>query len=221
MLAEARRQRQTLCYTSVSRTQSVDLKVEVRSILKKRSRLSLAVAAFFAVAVAFTVLGCGKNFYFAARNLPPSGVVNRVLVAVDNPVGSLQFMDAYYDIRHPFNNPNGQFSISGYTGQNPVTIQNLPEEQSGLIYASGDGTFTSLDYSAEKVNKPIVCLWTHRGQHLRLAQAGLHCRRGSKRPRHGGRRCSRGNLPDERAEHFAHLHEFECDARPGFCAEQQ
>ncbi|HEY1965500.1 MAG TPA: hypothetical protein VGG59_11245, partial [Acidobacteriaceae bacterium] len=79
--------------------------------MKKRSRLSLAVAAFVAVAVSFTLLGCGKNFYFAGRTLPPSGVTQRVLVAVDNPVGSLQFMDAFYDIRHPFNNPNGQFSI--------------------------------------------------------------------------------------------------------------
>ena len=114
---------------------TVVLKVEVRSILKKRSRLSLAVAAFVAVAVSFTLLGCGKNFYFAGRTLPPSGVTQRVLVAVDNPVGSLQFMDAFYDIRHPFNNPNGQFSIGGFTGQNPVTIQNLPEEQSrpGLL----------------------------------------------------------------------------------------
>ena len=120
------------------------MKVEVRSILKKRSRLSLAVAAFVAVAVSFTLLGCGKNFYFAGRTLPPSGVLQRVLVAVDNPVGSLQFMDAFYDIRHPFNNPNGQFSISGFTGQNPVTIQNLPEEQTGLVYSSGDGSLASV-----------------------------------------------------------------------------
>ena len=48
--------------------------------------------------------------------LPPSGVTQRVLVAVDNPGSSLQFMDAFYDIspRHPFNNPNGRFSISGF-----------------------------------------------------------------------------------------------------------
>jgi len=31
------------------------------------------------------------------------------MVAVDNPSGSLQFMDAFYDIRHPFNNPNDSF----------------------------------------------------------------------------------------------------------------
>lgn len=124
--------------------------------MKRRSRLSLAVAAFVAVAVSFTVLGCGKNFYFAGRTLPPSGVKQRVMVAVDNPVGALQFMDAYYDIRHPFNSPNGQFSISGYSGSNPITIQNFPEEQSGLVYASGDGSLASISYASEKMNSDIV-----------------------------------------------------------------
>jgi hypothetical protein len=132
------------------------LKVEVRSILKKRSRLSLAVAAFVAVAVSFTLLGCGKNFYFAGRTLPPSGVIQRVLVAVDNPSGSLQFMDAFYDIRHPFNNPNGQFSIGGFSGQYPVTIQNLPEEQTGLVYSSGDGSLASISYAAEKLSSTPI-----------------------------------------------------------------
>ena len=131
------------------------LKIEVRSVLKKRSRLSLAVAAFVAVAVSLAV-GCGKNFYFAGRTLPPSGVKQRVLVAVDNPAGSLQFMEAFYDIRHPFDNPNGQFSISGYTGANPVTIQNLPEEQTGLVYASGDGSLASINYASEKQNNAVI-----------------------------------------------------------------
>ncbi|HEY3989749.1 MAG TPA: hypothetical protein VGM02_10660 [Acidobacteriaceae bacterium] len=124
--------------------------------MKKRSRLSLAVAAFVAVAVSFILLGCGKNFYFAGRTLPPSGLTQRVLVAVDNPSGSLQFMDAYYDIRHPFNNPNGQFSIGGYTGANPVTIQNMPEEQTGFVYASGDGSLASISYAQEKLNSNVV-----------------------------------------------------------------
>ncbi len=124
--------------------------------MKKRSRLSLAAAAVVAVLVSFTLLGCGKNFYFAGRTLPPSGLTQRVLVAVDNPVGSLQFMDAYYDIRHPFNNPNGQFSISGFSGSNPVSIQNLPEERVGLVYNSGDGTLVGIDYSQEKVSSTVV-----------------------------------------------------------------
>lgn len=128
--------------------------------MKKRSCLSLAVAAFFTVAVSLTLLGCGKNYYYAARNLPPSGLTQRVLVAVDNPVGSLQFMDAYYDIRHPYNNANTQFSISGFSGSNPATIQNLPEEQSGLVYSSGDGSLASINYGSEKLNSTVIASGT-------------------------------------------------------------
>ena len=103
-----------------------------------------------------TLLGCGKNFYFAGRNLPPSGLTQRVLVAVDNPVPSLQFMDAFYDIRHPINNPQGQFSISGFTGNNPATIQNLPEEQAGLVYSSGDGSLTAVNYAKESASGALI-----------------------------------------------------------------
>lgn len=106
--------------------------------------------------VSFTLLGCGKNFYFAGRTLPPSGLTQRVLIAVDNPVGSLQFVDAYYDIRHPYNSPNGQFSIGGFSGSNPVTIQNLPEERSGLVYNSGDGSLNAIDYGQEKQSSQVL-----------------------------------------------------------------
>ncbi len=117
--------------------------------MKKRSLLSLAMVILVAAAASMAMLGCGKNFYFAGRNLPPSGLTQRVLVAVQNPAGSLQFMDAFYDIRHPINNPNGQFSIGGFTGNNPATIQNLPEEQTGLVYASGDGSLSRVNYGTE------------------------------------------------------------------------
>ena len=158
------------------------MKVEVRSILKKRSRLSLAVAAFVAVAVSFILIGCGKNFYFAGRTLPPSGLVQRVLVAVDNPVGSLQFMDAFYDIRHPFNNPNGQFSIGGFSGANPVTIQNMPEEQEGLVYSSGDGSLAAISYAQEKLASSVISsgaistsiFGAHKGVYYVAAEQNAH-----------------------------------------------
>lgn len=102
---------------------------------------------------------CGKNFYFAGRPLAPSGVINRVLVAEQYPSGiqegSLPFMDAYYDIRHPFNASGGQLSISGYSGKLPLTIQNLPEEQAGAVYNSGDGTLTLVGYGTEKVDSTV------------------------------------------------------------------
>jgi hypothetical protein len=119
--------------------------------LKKRSLLlvvGLICAASFLTA-------CGKNFYFAGRALPPSGVANRVLVAIQNPSaltkGALQFEDAFYDIRHSFNNKVPLFTIGGFSGALPVTIQNMPEQQIGAVYSAGDGSLTTISYASEKV----------------------------------------------------------------------
>jgi hypothetical protein len=123
--------------------------------LKKRSLL-LAAAILCALSV---LTACGKNYYFAGRNLPPSGVLNRVLVAVQNPSalsqGELLFDDAFYDIRHAYNNVTVNFSISGYSGKLPVSIQNMPEEQQGAVYSVGDGNLTIIDYSQEKVKSSL------------------------------------------------------------------
>jgi hypothetical protein len=86
--------------------------------------------------------------------LPPSGILNRVLIAVQNPgaltKGQLEIVDAYYDIRHSFNDKVASFSVAGYSGADPVTIQNMPEEQAGAVYGAGDGSFALLNYATEK-----------------------------------------------------------------------
>ncbi len=98
-------------------------------------------------------MGCGKNYYFAGRNLPPSQLTNRVLIAIQNPSaatrGSLTFVDAFYDIRHAYNNINSTFSISGASASLPLTIQNMPEEQLGAVYNSGDGSLSLINYQTE------------------------------------------------------------------------
>jgi len=100
--------------------------------------------------------GCGTTTYFAGRTLPPSGISNRVLIAVQNPstasTGSLTFVDAFYDIRFSYNQKTPSFSISGYSGQLPVTIQNMPEEQIGAVYGSGDGSLHVINYQKESDN---------------------------------------------------------------------
>jgi hypothetical protein len=76
------------------------------------------------------------------------------LIAVQNPgaltKGTLEIVDAYYDIRHSFNNKVGSFSVSGYAGADPETIQNMPEEQVGAVYGAGDGSFALISYASEK-----------------------------------------------------------------------
>jgi hypothetical protein len=117
------------------------------------NKRSLWLSAAAALTVAAALAGCGSTNYFAGRNLPPSGLLYRVLVAIQNPSafakGSLQIMDAYYDIRSGYTGKPAAYSISGYSGALPITIQNMPEEQLGAVYGSGDGSLTSISYGKE------------------------------------------------------------------------
>lgn len=127
--------------------------------MKKRS---LWLSAAGALAVAIALAGCGTTTYFAGRNLPPSGLLYRVLIAVQNPSafshGALEFVDAYYDIRYAYDNINKTYSISGYAGVLPVSIQNMPEEQLGAVYSVGDGALTMVNYSKEATDGSIAGL---------------------------------------------------------------
>ena len=127
--------------------------------MKKRSSSVFWFSILLALSVTSLLTSCGKNYYPAARNLPPSKLPNRVLIALQNPSGggkgALPFVDAFYDIRHPYNSSTGSFSIAGYTGSLPQTIQNMPEEQVGMVYGAGDGSFVAADYATEKTGVPI------------------------------------------------------------------
>jgi hypothetical protein len=128
--------------------------------LNKRSLRSLCVPFPLACFVTLLLAGCGKSFYFGGRVLPPSGILNRVMIAVQNPgsltKGSLQIVDAHYDIRHSFNDKVAGFSVAGYSGGDPETIQNMPEEQAGGVYGAGDGSFALLNYATEKETTTVT-----------------------------------------------------------------
>ena len=100
--------------------------------------------------------GCGQTYYFAGRVLPPSGLSYRVMVAIQNPSaynhGALEILDAYYDIRFSYTNPNVTYSISGYSGALPLTIQSFPEEQLAAVYGAGDGNLVSINYQKESTS---------------------------------------------------------------------
>ena len=123
--------------------------VEGRILKKSSFWISAAAALSLAVALA----GCGSTTFFAGRTLPPSGLTWRVLVAIQNPSalsqGTLQILDAYYDTRYKFNSNTVTYSISGYSGALPTTIQNMPEEQLGAVYGYGDGSFVYINYEKE------------------------------------------------------------------------
>ncbi|HVT96197.1 MAG TPA: hypothetical protein VHE33_01740 [Acidobacteriaceae bacterium] len=128
--------------------------------MKKRSPLYFVAVLGTVFVVSTVISSCGKNFFFAGRSLPPSGVLNRVMIAEQNPsafaTGALPFMDAYYDIRHAFNASTGQLEINGYSGKLPLTIQNMPEQQVGAVYGAGDGSLTLINYAQEKVEAPVT-----------------------------------------------------------------
>ena len=83
-------------------------------------------------------------------------MTTRVLIAIQNPSaltkGALEVVDGFYDTRYKFNNTRVTFSISGYSGALPISIQNMPEEQVGAVYGSGDGSFTLINYAKESSN---------------------------------------------------------------------
>jgi hypothetical protein len=111
--------------------------------------------------VAAALAGCGTTTYFAGRTLPPSGLANRVLVVIQNisPTSTniLEIMDAYYDIRFRYNSPNTgpAYSIAGYSGNMPLTIQNMPVELSGAVYGSGDGSLAIISYAQEQISSTV------------------------------------------------------------------
>ena len=114
---------------------------------------SFWLSAAGALLVAAFVAGCGSTTFFAGRQLPPSGLTTRVLIAIQNPSaltkGGLEIVDAFYDTRYKYNNPTVTYSISGFSGALPATIQNMPEEQTGAVYGSGDGSLTPVGYGKE------------------------------------------------------------------------
>lgn len=118
--------------------------------MKKRT---LWISASAALAAAVALAGCGTTYYFAGRVLPPSKLVNRVAIAIQNPglfaKGQLEIVDAFYDTRSGYNGVPSGFAIQGYGGALPITIQNEPEEQFGAIYGSEDGSFALVDYQKE------------------------------------------------------------------------
>jgi hypothetical protein len=124
--------------------------------LKKKS---LWISASTALAAAVALAGCGSTYYFDGRVLPPSGLTNRVVIAIQNPgvlsKGALQIVDAYYDERSGYNGTPGSFSIAGFGGALPTTIQNMPEEQFGAVYGAGDGSLTLASYAGEKTSGTV------------------------------------------------------------------
>jgi hypothetical protein len=123
------------------------------------NKRSLWISASAALLIAAGLAGCGTTSYFGGRVLPPSGLSNRVMIAIQNPSaftkGELQIVDAYYDIRSGRTGQPTSFSVSGYGGALPISIQSMPEENLAAVYGSGDGSLTTVNYQTEKTTGTV------------------------------------------------------------------
>ena len=86
-----------------------------------RSSFVRVVLSVVTATSVFWMIGClGQRSYLAGRPVPPSLVLERVMVAIQNPspivTGELQILDARYDIRNSENGTVPAFFISGYKG---------------------------------------------------------------------------------------------------------
>ncbi len=64
--------------------------------------------------------------------------------------GALEILDALRDIRSSVYNANTSFSITGYSGNNPTTILNFPDELRGFVYSNASPyTITPINYGTE------------------------------------------------------------------------
>jgi hypothetical protein len=123
------------------------------------NKRSLWISASAALLIAAGLAGCGTTSYFGGRVLPPSGLSNRVMIAIQNPSvftkGALEIVDAYYDIRSGRTGQPTSFSVSGYGGALPISIQSMPEENVAAVYGSGDGSLTTVNYQTEKTTGTV------------------------------------------------------------------
>lgn len=140
------------------------------------SPFTLNIRSFFApsargllLAVATLALtSCGQDLYphpqytYAGRPIPPSKLLQRVLVGVtvNGSQGNLQILDGLRDIRSNVQNTIPYFTISGYSGGYPDLIINYPAELRGYVYSNSDGSLATVNYSTEASSGPAASFGT-------------------------------------------------------------
>ncbi len=88
---------------------------------------------------------------FAGRPIPPSLLLQRVLVGVtsNGSQGFLEILDGLRDLRSNIQDTRSTFTISGYSGGYPIHIFNFPEQSTGFVYSSIEGTLNRVNYGTE------------------------------------------------------------------------
>ncbi len=125
--------------------------------MKNRSVLAQLVSGMLLAVVTLALTACGQRIYYytqyqyAGRAVPPSGILQRVLVGYtsNGTSGGLQILDGLRDIRMNVQDTIMQFNITGYSGGQPGLILNFPEQTSGYVLSASDGTLAAINYAKE------------------------------------------------------------------------
>ena len=128
------------------------------------ARLQRVLGCALLALVSFALTSCGVRYYkvpeftFANRPVPPSRLLNRVMVSITNggSTGSLQVLDGLRDIRNTIQNPNSTFPIGGYSGAFPSLILNFPEQSRGYVYSDVEGSLQIINYGTEAATGPAT-----------------------------------------------------------------
>lgn len=129
-----------------------------------RSLSARLITGMFLAVTMLCLSGCRAPLYYtpeynyAGRPIPPSKLLQRVLVAFSNngSSGGLQILDGNRDLRNNVQNTIPSFSIGGFSAAQPSLIINYPEQTKGYVLSSTDGTLTAVNYSTESSSGSVA-----------------------------------------------------------------
>jgi hypothetical protein len=135
-----------------------------RFTLKIRSFSALIASGILLATATLALSGCGvvvlyktPEFGYAGRPVPPSKLLERVLVAFSatGTSGGLQILDGLRNLRGNVQNTTKSFGISGYSEAQPVSILNFPEQTTGYVLSYNDGNLVDINYSKETASGTV------------------------------------------------------------------
>lgn len=126
--------------------------------MKIRSFSALLASGLLLATATIALSGCYVEVLYktpvngyAGRPVPPSQLLQRVLAAYTGTgtSGGLEVIDGLRDLRGNIQNTTKEFSITGYSEAQPVTIFNFPEQTLGYVLSYTDGNLSAINYSKE------------------------------------------------------------------------
>ena len=133
--------------------------------MKIRSFSALIASGILLATATLALSGCGvvvlyktPEYGYAGRPVPPSQLLERVLVAFSatGTSGGLQILDGLRDLRGNVQNTTKSFGISGYSEAQPISILNFPEETTGYVLSYNDGNLVDINYSKETAGGTVT-----------------------------------------------------------------